>query len=169
MTDTHDTQNSQPVLRILLIAVILAAAWLVWSGLFKPLLLGLGLLSVILTVFVLRRMGYFSNETFAFRYSPRLVFFWAWLGKEIVISSLQVIRVVLMRRIEIEPEIITLDVSDMEAVDQALLGNSITLTPGTLALDVHEGLMQVHCLTKQGADGLREGEMQRRVKELRQS
>lgn len=159
----------QPWARALILAAFLAAAWLLWSGLFKPLLIGLGAVSVAMVVYLLQRMSYFSNETYAFRYSPRLLGFWAWLGKEIVISSIQVMRAVLARRINVKPVIVTLDVSDMEIIDQATLGNSITLTPGTLALDVYEGQMQVHCLTTEGAESLRRGEMQRRVQKLRRN
>jgi multicomponent Na+:H+ antiporter subunit E len=55
----------------------------------------------------------------------------------------------------------------MEPVDQALLGNSITLTPGTLTLNVNEGRILVHSLTLAGAQELKRGEMRRRVVALR--
>ena len=152
--------------RILLLTALLVAAWLLWSGLFKPLLLGLGALSCVLTIYVLHRMGYFSNETFAFRYSYRLFGYWIWLGKEVLLSSLEVSRAVLSPRLRVEPRTVRLDVSALDSVDQALLGNSITLTPGTLTLDVHEGSMLVHALTPEGAAALQAGEMQRRVAKL---
>jgi len=44
-----------------------------------------------------------------------------------------------------------------------LLGNSITLTPGTLTLDLHDGVLRVHTLTEAGARDLMSGEMDRRV------
>lgn len=152
--------------RILLITILLAIAWLLWSGLFKPLLLGLGVVSCSLTLYVLHRMGYFSNETFAFRYNHRLLGFWMWLGKEIVRSSIEVSRMVLSPRLNIDPRTVRLDVSELDSVDQAVLGNSITLTPGTLTLDVFEGSMVVHALTPEGAAALQEGEMQQRIREL---
>ena len=173
MTDTaHRVASSKrqsPLLRALVLTALLIVAWLLWSGLFKPLLLGLGAVSCALTVYLLHRMGYFGNETFAFRYSPRLLGFWGWLGKEVIFSSLEVARVVLAREIRVEPRTVKLDVSELEPVDQALLGNSITLTPGTLTLDVHEGRMLVHALTTDGAAALEQGEMQRRVAGLRRA
>ena len=165
--NTAASLTQRPWLRATMIAALLSIVWLLWSGMFKPLLLGLGVLSCGLTMYVLQRMGYFGNETFAFRYSPRLLGFWAWLGKEVVVSSLEVARVVLAPRIDVQPQTVKLDVSDLDPVDQALLGNSITLTPGTLTLDVHDGGMLVHALTAQGAAGLAAGEMQRRVAALR--
>ncbi len=153
-------------IRLTVLAIPLIAAWLLWSGLFKPLLLGLGIFSCALTIYVAKRMGFFDSDVFAFRYNTRLFGFWAWLGKEIIKSSLEVARIVLSPKLRIEPEIVALDADDLEPVDQALLGNSITLTPGTLTLDVHEDRILVHALTPAGAKSLLDGEMKRRVAAL---
>ncbi len=142
------------------------ATWLLWSGFFKPLLIGLGVLSCLLTLYIVRRMDYFTKETFAFHYDFRLLGFWLWLGREIIVSSLQVARVVLRRRIEVEPTLVDINARNLSPVDQVLLGNSITLTPGTLTLDAHDGLLRVHALTVEGAAALEDGEMQRRVAAL---
>ena len=158
---------NKPYARILILAVLLIAAWVLWSGYLKPLLLGLGALSCLLTVWIVRRMGYFDDENFAFHYDWRLLGFWAWLGREVVVSSFEVARVVLRRRLVVEPKVVNIDGSGLGPVDLALLGNSITLTPGTLTLDVHEDRLLVHALTAEGAAALERGEMQRRVAALR--
>jgi len=158
---------NKPYVRILILAVLLIAAWVLWSGYLKPLLLGLGALSCLLTVWIVRRMGYFDDENFAFHYDWRLLGFWAWLGREVVVSSFEVARVVLRRRLVVEPKVVNIDGSGLGPVDLALLGNSITLTPGTLTLDVHEDRLLVHALTAEGAAALERGEMQRRVAALR--
>jgi multicomponent Na+:H+ antiporter subunit E len=158
---------NKPFARILILALLLITAWVLWSGYLKPLLLGLGALSCLLTIWVVRRMGYFDDDTFAFHYDWRLLGFWAWLGREVVLSSIQVARVVLRRKVDVEPEVVDIDGSGLGPVDLALLGNSITLTPGTLTLDVYEGRLLVHALTADGAAALRQGEMQRRVAALR--
>lgn len=158
---------NKPYVRILILTVLLIAAWVLWSGYLKPLLLGLGALSCLLTVWIVRRMGYFDDENFAFHYDWRLLGFWAWLGREVVVSSFEVARVVLRRRLVVEPKVVNIDGSGLGPVDLALLGNSITLTPGTLTLDVHEDRLLVHALTADGAAALERGEMQRRVAALR--
>ncbi len=158
---------SKPYARILTLFLLLIVAWVLWSGYLKPLLLGLGALSCLLTVWIVRRMGYFDDETYAFHYDWRLLGFWAWLGGEVVKSSIEVARVVLRPRIDVEPQVVAIDASSLGPVDQALLGNSITLTPGTLTLDVHEGRLLVHALTPNGAASLEGGEMQQRVAALR--
>ncbi|HSN52482.1 MAG TPA: Na+/H+ antiporter subunit E [Woeseiaceae bacterium] len=158
---------SKPYARILTLFLLLFVAWVLWSGYLKPLLLGLGALSCLLTVWIVRRMGYFDDETYAFHYDWRLLGFWGWLGGEVVKSSIEVARIVLRPRIDVEPQVVTIDASSLGPVDQALLGNSITLTPGTLTLDVDEGRLLVHALTPNGAAALEGGEMQQRVAALR--
>lgn len=164
---TANQPSGRAWLRMLVLGLLLIAAWLLWSGFFKALLLGLGAVSCVLTLYIVRRMGYFDDETFAFNYDFRLLGFWAWLGKEIVKSSLEVAQIVLQPKIVVTPSIVDIDASDLHVVDQVLLGNSITLTPGTLTLDVHEGRLLVHALTADGAAAVAEGEMKRRVAALR--
>ena len=85
------------------------------------------------------------------------------LLKEIVKSSLEVARIVLARELRLSTRVIEIDASRLSPVDQAVLGNSITLTPGTLTLDASDGRLQVHALTAEGAEALEDGEMLRRV------
>ena len=156
-----------PFARTLILLVLLIVVWVLWSGYLKPLLLGLGAFSCILTVWIVRRMGYFDDEMFAFHYDWRLLGFWAWLGGEVVKSSIDVTRIVLRPKVQVEPIVVDVDGSGLGPVDLALLGNSITLTPGTLTLDVYEGRLRVHALTREGATALLSGEMLRRVAGLR--
>jgi multicomponent Na+:H+ antiporter subunit E len=139
------------------------AAWLLWSGLYKPLLIVLGILSCLLTLAIARRMGFFAPKAFTLHLIPRLLSFWAWLGKELVKSNLEVARIVLSPKMSISPTLVTLQAQPRSQVGQAILGNAITLTPGTVTLDDHEGELIVHCLTRAGAESLSEGEMNRRV------
>lgn len=155
--------------RSVLLLLLFFSVWLLWSGLYKPLLLGLGALSCLLTLYITRRMGYVDIDVFALRFSYRLIGYWGWLGKEIVKSSIGVARVVLDPKLPISPQVIEIRSTTDNAVDQAILGNSITLTPGSLALDVHDGVLKIHTLTERDADALRSGEMDRRVAALRGS
>ncbi|MDX1509229.1 MAG: Na+/H+ antiporter subunit E, partial [Woeseiaceae bacterium] len=151
----------------LTLALLLIVAWVLWSGMFKPLLLGLGALSCVLVGYLAARMGYFDSRMFALRISHRLFGYWAWLFTEIVKSSLDVMRVVLARQLEVHTRVVEIDASDLDDVEQALLGNSITLTPGTLTLDITDGKLLVHALTPEGATGIEAGDMKRRVLALR--
>ena len=153
--------------RAVLLLALLVAAWLLWSGIFYPLLLALGAFSCMLTVYLTHRMGYFQNQVFALRFGFRLIGYWVWLAREVWRSSIDVARIVMHPRLPISPQTVEIKATAEHPVDQAILGNSITLTPGTLALDVYRGVIQVHCLNKAGADELIKGEMDRRVAALR--
>ncbi len=154
-------------LRMLILLAALTAAWLLWSGIYKPLLLSLGAFSCLLTFVIVKRMGYFDEDTFALRFSLRLLAYWGWLIKEIVLSSLAVAKVVLHPRLPISCRVIELKASTPHAVGQVIFANSITLTPGTLTLDLYEGQLKVHALTQATADDLMSGEMDHRVARLR--
>lgn len=147
----------------LVLTGLLIAAWVLWSGMFKPLLLALGAFSCALAGYIAVRMGYFESPVFALRFNLRVLGFWGWLLKEIVKSSLEVARIVLARDMQLSTHVVELDASQLSPVDQAILGNSITLTPGTLTLDASDGRLLVHALTADGAKALRDGEMLRRV------
>ena len=153
-------------MRILLTLALWFIAWLLWSGMYKPLLLVLGALSCLLVLLLSLRMGSFRQGVFSLHLVWRLLPFWAWLARELVVSNLQVARIILSPRLPISPTVIRLDALPREPVGQAILGNSITLTPGTVTLDDHEGELLVHCLTRQGADALLAGDMNRRVAAL---
>ena len=150
---------------MLLLLVTLSVAWLVWSGLYKPLLLALGLLSCVLCVYLANRMGFFQRLTMV-RSMIKLPGYWVWLLKEIITSSWDVARTILDPRMPISPTVVEIDAgTDNEAV-QVILANSITLSPGTVTLDMHHGRLKVHCLTRAGAEALLAGEAQRRAQTL---
>ncbi len=153
-------------MKILQFVALLAIAWLLWSGIYKPLLIGLGVASCVLILYLAKRMHHFDSDTYALRFGPNLLMYWAWLFKEVVKSSLEVARLVLHPKLPISPHVVDIKAQANHPVDQVLLANSITLTPGTLAIDLHQGIIKVHALTKEGADELMSGEMDRRVADL---
>ncbi|RLQ22357.1 sodium:proton antiporter [Seongchinamella sediminis] len=141
------------------------ASWLLWSGLFKPLLIGLGVFSCLLSLWLAKRMGAFRHAM-PLRALLRLPALWWWVLKEVVQSSLEVTRVVLSPSLPIQPSVIELSSSEKTDSGKVILGNSITLSPGTVTIDVHENRLLVHCLTANSARGLRSGEAERRVAKL---
>lgn len=152
---------------VILLSVLLVAAWLLWSGLFKPLLLVFGALSCTLVLIVAYRAHLFDRGVFDLRLMGRLIRFWGWLGREVVRSSLEVTRAVLSPRLQISPAVAEFDSLCEHPVDRVILGNSITLTPGTLTLRIIGQRFTVHALTEQGAQDILRGEMDRRISNLR--
>jgi len=150
---------------VLLLLFILSITWLLWSGLYKPLVVALGLFSCVLSVYLAHRMGFFRHQALV-GLLPRLPGYWMWLLREIIISSLDVAKLILKPSLPISPTVLVLEAQAQTDVGQVILGNSITLSPGTVTLDLHEGKLLIHCLTSEGAVELQKGEANRRAAAL---
>jgi len=99
----------------------------------------------------------------ALRAAPRLALYVPWLLVEIARANIDVMRIVLHPRLPIDPVVIRLEPGLRDDLALATFGNSITLTPGTVTLDIDRGTVVVHALTREGAASLESGEMARRV------
>ncbi|PLW67667.1 Na+/H+ antiporter subunit E [Pseudohalioglobus lutimaris] len=162
----HASQRGEARLpAVLLLLLVLAASWMLWSGLYKPLLLGLGAFSCLLSAYLGHRMGFFRHQALM-GLLPRLPGYWWWLLGEIAMSSIEVARLILKPAMPVSPVLVELEAQSESEVGQVILGNSITLSPGTVTLDVHKGKFLVHCLTSEGAEALRSGEVARRAARL---
>jgi multicomponent Na+:H+ antiporter subunit E len=142
--------------------VVLAALWLVLSGVYKPLLLALGLGSVLFTLWVARRMDLFGDG-----HGPHLVLWrWpaylGWLLWQIVQSNLHVARLVFQPG-RIAPCVLKVPVPQAGDFARATYANSVTLTPGTVSLMLDRDVLTVHALDRRAADELQDGELGRRV------
>lgn len=151
---------------ILLLLLVLALSWLLWSGLYKPLLLGLGAFSCVLSAYLAHRMGFFRHHKAMLRLIPRLPRYWLWLLREITISSIDVAKLILKPSLSISPTVVELKAETKTDVGHVILGNSITLSPGSVTLDLHKGKLLVHCLTVESAQELLKGEANRRAAAL---
>jgi len=155
--------------KTVVLSVTLAALWLVLSGHYNALMLALGAGSVALCVWLAQRMGVFDEEVHPAHFQLlALLSYWAWLLGQIVRSALDVARRVLDPSLPIDPVVVTLPVAQSTEMGRTTYANSITLTPGTVCLDVYEDTLRVHALTGEAASALRKGEMNRRVAALEQ-
>ena len=154
------------MIRFTILAIALALTWLIWSGLYKPLLLGLGVLSVALTVWLAVRMRLTRQEIFSLDLVPRMFGFWGGLLVDIVKSNLRVARIVLSPSLPISPTVVKFNAVPEGRIGQATLANSITLTPSTVTLDAHQGVLLVHCLTEQSARETLDSDMGDQIKRV---
>ena len=152
-----------PIVHAVFLCLALAATWLALSGYFTPLLLGLGAASIALSVFIAMRMDLIDHEGVPVQLGPRTLLYWCWLLKEIVKANLDVARRVMQREPDISPVLLDIPMEQMSEVGQVTYANSITLTPGTVAVVLDPGVITVHALTQAAADDLAAGEMGRRV------
>lgn len=145
--------------------VALFALWLVLSGHFDPLLLGLGVVSTLLAVFLALRMEVVDHESYPFHLTSRLVRFWLFLTKEIVLANVDVVKRVLGPKSRVNPRIVTIRPPQRTDLGLVIYANSITLTPGTVSMEVDRETIRVHALTLEGANDLIAERMARRVPE----
>ena len=146
---------------------MLAGFWLAFSGMYLALLLSLGVLSCALVLWLVIRADRADGQPAAIGFRPvRYLGYAGWLAKEIAVSNLDVARRILRGPDAIDPVMRRLPVSQASEAGRVTYANSITLTPGTVSVDLDEETVQVHALTAQGMDSLAEGEMDRRVSHL---
>ncbi len=149
--------------RSISLGLVLFAVWLLLSGIFEPLLLGLGLGSCLAVVLIVRRMDVLDREGHPIHLGWRALAYWVWLAREIVAANFDVARRILDPRLPIDPKIIRVKTSQRSELGQVIYANSITLTPGTVSMRVSEDSILVHALASQPAADLESGDMDRRV------
>ena len=147
--------------------LLLLAAWLLWSGHTEPSLLVFGVLSSATAVALALRMDVVDHEGQPFgRLGARPLLYLPWLLWQIAKANWAVARIILDPRLPISPRLVRIRASQKTDLGLAIHANSITLTPGTLSLDVRQRTILVHALTREAAEELAAGEMDRRVTRL---
>jgi multicomponent Na+:H+ antiporter subunit E len=145
------------------LGLVLFGVWLLLSGFFEPLLLGLGVLSCAIVVLIANRMDVIGHEGFPIHLGWRILAYWVWLAVEIVKANLDVARRVLHPKLPIHPLLVRVKASQASELGQVIYANSITLTPGTVSIQVGGGEILVHAIAREMAEELEGGEMDRRV------
>jgi len=144
-------------------AITLFVFWLLLSGYFTAFLVAIGALSSVAIVLLGRRMDVIDHEGHPVHLSWRALGYWPWLATEIIRSAWDVSRIIVDPRLPISPRLVRARTSQKTTVGVVTYANSITLTPGTISIDVKPDEILVHALTREGAEGLLAGEMDRRV------
>jgi multicomponent Na+:H+ antiporter subunit E len=150
-------------------ALVLLALWLVLSGKFDAFHVGMGVASVALVLWLNRALlGGTSLEPGPTRPMDllSLATYVPWLAWKMVASGLYVAYLSLHPRMPVSPVLIRFRSHQPSVSAQVILGNSITVTPGTLTLAIEDDQITVHSLTGHLAEELGEGTLSRRVARL---
>jgi multicomponent Na+:H+ antiporter subunit E len=148
------------------LGIVLAAVWLAWSGHTESLILIFGALSCLMVLGIARRMRIVDREGAPIEPMLRSALYLPWLMWEVVKANLDVVRRILSPRLPIEPNLIRLRAGQRTDLGRVIYANSITLTPGTVSIELHGEEIVVHALTREAARGVESGEMDRRVRRL---
>jgi multicomponent Na+:H+ antiporter subunit E len=146
--------------RFWLTFILLFGFWLLLSGRLDMLHLGFGLVCSLLVAFFSRDLLMKSSKGVLRRLGIliKLIPFLGWLVFQIIMANLQVARLVINPKMPIRPGIIRFRSKLTGDVAQTTLANSITLTPGTMTLDIVEGDFYIHCLAIKDEEKILENE-----------
>lgn len=148
--------------------VLMFVTWIILSGYFEPLLLGLGLVSSLAVAWFFHDLlfaGARFQDVGVFlrfcRYAP-------WLIVEIIKANFHILYLVFHPRMHemIDPHVIQFQTGLTSDIAITTLANAITLTPGTVTVTANgEGGFQVHAIDRKSAEGL-PGTMRDRVAQV---
>ena len=158
------------MLNVIELTAVLFALWFVMSQKTEPKFLIIGGVSSFAVALLCMRtlcmkgaktdtVYYFTETTFF-----RMLVYLFWLILQIIKSALYVAGISLSDMSKVDPSVVWFKADYDSPFARALLANSITLTPGTITIDItDEGYYSVHALTKELRDGLLDGTMQKKV------
>lgn len=149
--------------------VILFITWIILSEIFEAKFITYAVLSCAVIATISLRTLHITSEKSGktyFLFSQnifRFIGYFFWLLWQIVLAAIDISKVTLLHREDIQPCVVWFKVDYDNPLALTMLANSITLTPGTITIDIRDGLFSVHALTKSCADGVLDGSMQAKV------
>ncbi|MGF1500299.1 MAG: Na+/H+ antiporter subunit E [Paracoccaceae bacterium] len=152
-------------MRLVLLAIVLYAFWLLMSGNYQLWLVLSGFLMSLGVVWFSMRTGVSDREGLPFEKLGRIFVYLPWLAWQVVLSAINVSRIILDPRLPISPSMVKVEAHQQSAVGLTIYANSITLTPGTLSVEAseRERTIWVHAITRENAAGFAEDAMNDKV------
>ena len=154
------------MIHTLALATGLVLLWLLLSGYFLTLIIALGIASISLVVWLAHRMDVVDHESHPVHMAAKGLIYFPWLIWEIVKANIDVALAILKGNNAISPRTMRTIASQRSDVGRVTYANSITLTPGTVTVNVAGKNFLVHALTEGSAKGLEAGDMDKRVTAL---
>lgn len=143
--------------------VILFAFWLLFSGKYDVFHITLGIFSCALVAYASHDLLFedilSKNKG---KKTWRFALYIPWLIYQVVLANIHVAYLVFNPK-AIDPEIVRYKSRLNNDFSKVTFANSITLTPGTITMDIVGDEFLVHALSKKVADDLNTGEMEDRV------
>lgn len=152
-----------------ILSCILALFWILLSGHTSALLLTLGLASVFFVVWLVSRMDRNDKASIRMLFTKEMFSYGGWLIWQIIVSNIDVARRIWAPSLPINPSCRKIKVSINDPLIKTIYANSITLTPGTVTIEVGDDYFIVQALNAESLDDLEKGEMEKRLKRLGKS
>jgi multicomponent Na+:H+ antiporter subunit E len=143
-------------MKALLWNILLALVWIMVTGTFTFLNLIFGMVIAYFVLWVVRRA---LGKTTYFGKFLVVSAFLAYFLKELVVSALRVAYDVVTPKNYMKPAIVAIPLTLSSDIGLTLLANMITLTPGTLSLDISDDrrTLYVHAMYCEDPDAFRNG------------
>jgi multicomponent Na+:H+ antiporter subunit E len=168
-----ETIVGSPKKHLTVLAVVLFAFWILLSGKMDLKFLNYGALTAVVSAYICVPLLLMPNADGTKKYFifdvnlGKYFMYWLWLLNEVRKANIDVVKAVVRSELDIEPMVARFRIKFDNPMAHTTLANSITLTPGTVTLNVtDDGLYEVHALNQGFADGLLEGGMQEKIAEL---
>jgi multicomponent Na+:H+ antiporter subunit E len=152
--DSRPMQNTRNVpLQFLNLWLTLMLIWVIANG---TLALDTLIAGVVITAAIALAFASFARVYSVIRWSPKVIFYYLmYLGVfliELTKANLNVMRLVFSPRIDIAPGIVEIKTSLKSPIGRLALANSITLTPGTLVVDIKGDSLFIHWINVSATD-----------------
>ncbi len=145
-------------------ALLLFLFWIVLTASFSLISIILGIICSFLTAIIARSvLAIGLDKAITIPVLIRFPFFAVALIWEIIKANVNLAFIVISPRLPIDPRIIRLKTGLKGDLERTMFADSITLTPGTLTVDVQDDIFYVHCLAPHHQKGLLEGRLERLV------
>ena len=162
-----------PIVLLTGMVVVLFAFWMVMSGRTETKFIVYGVLTAAVVSWITYPLLLVPNKDNSKRYfvfgvsMPKFIGYFFWLMWQLVLANVDVLLATTSQEMAIDPKIVRFYFRADNPMATVVLANSITLTPGTVTVNVtDDGLYEIHALTPGAASGVLDGSMQKKVAEL---
>lgn len=150
-------------MKFILTFITLLIFWFMLSGQFSTIIVTSAVIYALIA-------AYFTHDYFiegiSFAGTKRILKFIAylpWLFWEIILANLQIAYIVLSPKMPISPELVETETDLQTDYGKTALGNSITLTPGTVTIEFRNGKILVHAITNEHAQDIRNKDIEKKI------
>ena len=162
-----------PIVHLTGMVIVLFAFWMVMSGRTETKFIVYGVLTAAVVSWITYPLLLVPNKDNSKRYFvfgvsvPKFIGYFFWLMWQLVLANVDVLLATTSQELAIDSKIVRFYFRADNPMATVVLANSITLTPGTVTVNVtDDGLYEIHALTPGAASGVLDGSMQKKVAEL---
>ena len=143
--------------------IIVFVFWLLLSAHSDAFHVGAGIVCSLIVAYASHDLLFTGTGNHTLTKIVRFSTYLPWLIYQIVLANIDVAKRALAPGMPIDPQVVTFKTMLRSDVARTALANSITLTPGTVTIDIVDDVFYVHAIAKEPADDLLEGAMERRI------